>query len=252
MQDAQQAINLRTPEDQLAQARKQYVNSITNKQQLEKELLIIIPDLERLWKEKILVPFEFPDDVVMDWRQYLNVFKPQLLAKGIHQLASRLDAHAKRFGSVHPQPELQPTAEEVYAAKNPNEMKERINRAGGVQNVRALYRSLVQELRREEMKANPPQSRFNETIMIAVLEQAAGFDISFNLPKQTYDDAGIYLPADHRKFALGIGWIEEGASDPNGKPGEPAGVRDKLTKKGEAALLGLQGGIAIAFLAALR
>jgi hypothetical protein len=238
MQDTQQGINLRTSEDQLAQARKQYVTSITNKQQLEKDLVIIIPDLERLWKEKVLVPFRFPDDTVMDWRQYLNVFKPQLLAKGIHQLASRLDAHAKRFGSVHPQPELAPTAEEIYTAKSDEEIKERINRAGGVQNVRAFYRSLVQELRREEIKANPPQRRFNETIMIAVLEQAAGFDISFSVPKQTYDDAGIYLPVDHRKFAIGIGWIEEGS--------------DKLTKKGEAALLGLQGGIAIAFLAAVQ
>jgi hypothetical protein len=238
MQGTQQAINLRTPEDQLAQARKQYVNSLTNKQQLEKDLLIIIPDLEHLWNEKILVPFRFPDDLVMDWRQYLNVFKPQLLAKGIHQLASRLDAHARRFGSVHPQPELEPTAEEIYAARNDEEIRERINRAGGVQNVRAFYRSLVQELRREEMKANSPQRRFNETIMVAVLQQAAGFDISFNVPKQTYGDAGIYVPAEHRKFAVGIGWVEEGA--------------DKLTKKGEAALLGLQGGIAIAFLAAVQ
>jgi hypothetical protein len=251
MQDTP-SVNLQTPEDQLAQARTQYVNSIINKQQFEKDLLVIIPDLERLWKEKILVPFSFADDMVMDWRQYLNVFKPQLLAKGIHQLASRLDAHARWFGSVHPQPDLEPTEDEIWTAKNDEEIRERINRAGGVQNVRAFYRSLVQELRREEIRTNPPQRRFNEKIMIAVLEQVAGFDISFNVPKQTYDDAGIYLPADHRKFAAAIGWIEEGSPVGKGKPGKPPGFSGKLTKKGEAALLGLQGGIAIAFLAAVQ
>jgi hypothetical protein len=233
---AQQDLTLRTPEDQLQQSRKQYVNSLINEQQFEADCLIIIPDLERLWKERVLV-FGFPADTLMDWKPYLRYFKPQTLAAGIDLLVKRLNRHEQRYGSVLPQPQFQPTPEEINATDDMDGMKERINRAGGVQNVRAYYRQLVQDLRHEEMKSNPIRKHFNETIMKCVLDQASGMDISFNIPQQTYDEAGVHLPTEHRKFAEKMGWID---------------ADFKLTNKGEAVLLGLQGGFAIAFLIAVN
>lgn len=250
----QQDPSLRTPEDQLASSRKQYVNSLTNQQQFEEQCLIIVPDLERQWKEKILV-FGFPADTTLDWKSYLRYFKPQTLAAGIDLLVKRLKGHEERYGSVLPHEELVANIPKSEFAKLPHEeMKELINRAGGVPNVRGYYRQLIEDLRREEKKANPIRKHFNETIMKCVLEQASGADISFNIPQQTYEEAGVSLPEEHRLFAVKMGWIEE-ASFSKEKLEELQSKRrfpDKLTSKGEAVLEGLRGGFNLVFLIAVN
>lgn len=250
---AQQDTTLRTPEDQLQQARTQYVNSLTNEQQFETDCLTIIPDLERLWKEKVLV-FGFSPDTVMEWKPYLRVFKPQTLAAGIDLLVKRLKSHEQRYGSVLPQEDPTLTEQVIRAAKPGAEdaaIVERINRASGVQNVRAYYRQLVQDLRREEIKANPVRKHFNESIMKYALEQASGVDIAFCIPQQTYDDAGVLLPEEHRLFAVKMGWIEEDSISKE-KLNSTRRFPDKLTSKGEAILEGLRGGFSLPFLIAIN
>lgn len=103
--------NLRAPEDTLVTSRQQFIQSLEAKKQFNADCAIIIPELERLWMEKVIDAFDLTFEIrievgtvvngspllvtqegtnYIDWRHYLYNYEPQLLAKAITRLASRL------------------------------------------------------------------------------------------------------------------------------------------------------------------
>ena len=159
--------NLRAPEVDLSSSRQQFIQSLENKKLFEQECAVIIPELDRLWEEKILAflgltsvdvhrcgdgcddggceyrPGEKrwvgfvanSDTYVINWKHYLFIYTPQLLSKAITRLSSRL--------------KFDPVAKTVENAR------------GEVKNVSAYYKSVVQDMRRKELRcaaATPAQS----------------------------------------------------------------------------------------------
>lgn len=239
-----------TPEPQLTDSRQNYIYNHNKTQKFEADCSTIVPILETRWNDAIIEAFGFPndDEHVMIWRDYLKVFKPQVLEQAIDVLIERLKAHEQRYGSVLPNvAAIMPTPEEQR--KMPlAEMHERVNTAGGVQNLRAFYRSLVHQVKRDDDRENPIKRRFHERIMIAVLEEVEGQDISFTIPKSDYEAAGLYLPADHRSLAERVGWI---AKEKGGALGRIPDTEYVLTDKGVLALECLRGGFAVPFMIAV-
>jgi hypothetical protein len=129
---------LRVPAEDLSNSRKAFIQQLENKRQFEEDCAIIIPELERLWKEKILEPFRIPeihgDDgdgelglgTTIVWKHYLYNYSPILLSKAITRLASRL------------------VQEEVKMAVDKTPPP--------INNLNAYFKALVQELRRKELK----------------------------------------------------------------------------------------------------
>jgi len=141
---------LRAPEADLSKSRQLFIQTLENKRLFEQECSLIIPELERLWEEKIIDTFNlnkvYPDlirerneaippeteGVTMigpdHWKHYLFNYSPQLLQKAITRLASRLRVDTDGvFGTVK-------------------------NARGVVENIPAYYKALVQELRKKELK----------------------------------------------------------------------------------------------------
>lgn len=147
---------LRADETVLAQSRSQFIQSLENKKQFEQECAVIIPELDRQWKEKILtlLGYSFQEDAagheeavtthsygsqpgtwrrfgldethVINWKHYLYNYTPQLLSKAITRLASRL-----KFDPVNKTVE---------------------NSRGKVENVSAYFKALVQDMRKAEVR----------------------------------------------------------------------------------------------------
>jgi hypothetical protein len=155
------AINqgLRTPEDQLSTSRQQFIQSLKIKQQFTEECKILIPELERLWREKILVPLGYSngiafaplsdiETIVINWQHYLHNYTPQLLSKAITRLSSRL-----KFDPVGKKAE---------------------NDRGPVKNIAAYFKALVQDLRRKEQKRDRLQLKGEATDHIWLMEDRPG------------------------------------------------------------------------------
>jgi hypothetical protein len=120
--------NLRAAEAVLSSSRQQFIQSIEDKKKFEEECVVIIPELVRQWREKILLPFLIePMDgtQIVNWKHYLFNYRPQLLSKAITRLASRLKLVD---GKLH-------------------------NARGLVENLSAYYKAIVQDLRKKERKS---------------------------------------------------------------------------------------------------
>lgn len=134
---------LRTPEPDLSKSRQSFIQTLEDKKQFEADCAVIIPVLDGLWKEKILtlLGYNIPTDMqpykagipgfipvdethAINWKHYLFNYTPQLLSKAITRLASRLTIVDGK-----------PT-----------------NTRGEVANVSAYFKSLVQDLRKREIK----------------------------------------------------------------------------------------------------
>lgn len=146
---------LRKSDTELKSARQSFVQSLQEKQEFEQECAVIIPELQRLWNEKIIVSFDLPytehievGTVVstavgltpllqtqegvnhINWRHYLYNYDPFMLKKAITRLASRMKLAAD--GTLE-------------------------NARGPIANIPAYYKALVQDLRIKEL--NPRKRR---------------------------------------------------------------------------------------------
>src|SRR5271156_682909 len=87
---------LRASETELKSSRLSFIQSLAAKQEFESECAVIIPELQRLWTEKIAVPFNLQENFtiedvnVVNWRHYLHNYDPFMLKKAITRLAGRL------------------------------------------------------------------------------------------------------------------------------------------------------------------
>jgi hypothetical protein len=141
---------LRVPAEDLSNSRKAFIQQLENKRQFEEDCAIIIPELERLWKEKILEPFRIPeihgDDgdgelgtgTMIVWKHYLYNYSPILLSKTITRLASRL------------------VSEEVKMAVN--------RTPPPIHNLGAYFKALVQEMRRKELKRQDYRAKMRDKL----------------------------------------------------------------------------------------
>ena len=142
---------LRKSDDQLKSARLSFIESLQAKRQFEDECAVIVPELERLWTEKITVPFNLPVQEyievgtvvngealretqegvnVINWRHYLYNYDPFMLKKAITRLASRLELDTDGvFGTAKVK-----------------------NTRGVVENIPAYFKALVQDARIKELK----------------------------------------------------------------------------------------------------
>ena len=104
-----------------------YIQSLEQKRQFEADCAVIIPELDRLWMEKVIEPFGldvgYLDDLVptnvVNFRHFLYSYTPQILTKAITRLASRLGEQLVNGGEL-------------------------------VKNVSAYYKNIVRDLRRKE------------------------------------------------------------------------------------------------------
>jgi hypothetical protein len=156
---------LRLAEPILHQSRLAFIQALAAKQEFESECRIIIPELKRLWNEKVLVHFGLPHQEpieagtivgnepllqsqeainYIDWKHYLYNYTPQLLAKAITRLSGRLSLTANGLE----------------------------NSRGPVDNVPAYFKALVQDMRKQEKKreAKTPFS------VVAVIDPTADDD----------------------------------------------------------------------------
>jgi hypothetical protein len=128
--------NLRAAESTLSSSRQQFIQTLEQKRQFEADCAVIIPELDRLWKEKILDPFQqsVEETTVVNWKHFLFNYRPQLLSQAITRLASRLRLSTD-WGGVLPLivPRL-------------------VNARGPVENLSAYYKSIVQDLRKKEVR----------------------------------------------------------------------------------------------------
>ena len=144
--------NLRAAESILATSRQRFIQSLENKKKFEEECAVIIPELDNLWKEKILSligptiaritpliglpgvgqngrtpvvgPPMLDETQTVNWRHYLFNYRPQLLTQAVTRLASRIKLVD---GEIH-------------------------NSRGKVENLSAYYKAIVQDLRHKEAK----------------------------------------------------------------------------------------------------
>jgi len=120
----QSTDRLRVSEDELSNSRKLFIQTLQNKKQFDADCAVIIPELDRVWEEKILLPFELTpaETTVINWRHYLYNYTPQILVRGIGRLARRMTM--EQDGQLY-------------------------NRRGPINNVAAYYKALVRDLQRQ-------------------------------------------------------------------------------------------------------
>jgi hypothetical protein len=194
----------------LAAARREYIQNLNKTEEFDTECRTLVPILERLWDENV-GPFNFPKDEehTIIWEDWLKFYTPQVLERAIHSLAERLAAHEKRYGSVLPNVAATfPTPQEQRKMPR-EEARERVNRAAGVVNLKAFYRSLVVEMKKIDDIHNPTRRVLNRSVMLPVLEEASGENISWATPNSVYDANNWALPADHRAFAIKMKWVDD-------------------------------------------
>jgi hypothetical protein len=135
--------NLRAADSTLKQSRLDFIQNLNDKEQFEIDCKVIIPELERRWQEKIIIPFKLSsastftihvcdsrcccdtgcghtDELnAINWKHYLYNYTPQLLVHGINRVAARLGRKLED---------------------------------GPVVNLNAYFKNVVQDLRRKELK----------------------------------------------------------------------------------------------------
>jgi hypothetical protein len=193
---------LRAPQVDLSKSRQQFIQSLQNKQQFEQECVAIIPELDRLWQEKILDLLNLaavdvhqcsngcgdagceyrpgeksyvgflpnPDTYVINWKHYLFNYAPQLLVKAITRLSSRL--------------KFDPVAKTVENAR------------GEVKNISAYYKSIVQDLRKKEVKRENYGDRMR-TALAAKHDESRDYQVGEITPW------GIVTVVDARQVLFG-------------------------------------------------
>jgi hypothetical protein len=84
------------PIDVLIRSHEAFIQSIQNREALKRTMPIIIPEFERLWKEKVSNdPEELPN-----FEHYLRNYTPQLLQRAINTTAKYADSPKAYFKSV--------------------------------------------------------------------------------------------------------------------------------------------------------
>jgi hypothetical protein len=90
------ATTFRTSFDVLIHANEAFIEKIQRREALKETMPIIVPELERLWKEKVSAdPGDLPN-----FEGYLCSFTPQLLRRAIHTTPKYADSPKAYFKSV--------------------------------------------------------------------------------------------------------------------------------------------------------